>query len=248
MKNVVFVLISWVIIFIPTWIVWSHYKDEEEERKKEIRVAYVESMRNDAISNANEVVEQIKVNMENEKFTYALNVYISKETEILDSIYLDSDFKDNFKKFYDDIIYGLFFYRYASLTEDPNQNYILSDAYRYIDQYNDIDMEKLSSKTQGLIESVVAPNVEKFQSDFSELAQLERENVIRNHDATWYIGKYKEIVLSDFGRPDEIDDKHGPIPEDRITVKERWYYRENRQLIMFFDIGKHGEVLNAFKY
>jgi len=66
-----------------------------------------------------------------------------------------------------------------------------------------------------------------------------RGNIINTKDTEFYVGLPKENVSRDFGSPSEIEPVYvGGIPEDRVEGKEIWYYRENGNLVMRFDIGK----------
>jgi len=178
--------------------------------------------------------------MNENRYGTALQEYSKNEDGISKSQSLDLELIDEYKALYDEIIYGLFFKQYASLTEayylgDIKSN-ILSE---YVDFYEGVKIEQLSSETRQAMEEVVPEAVQRSRDTISEIVGFMRGNIINTKDTEFYVGLPKENVSRDFGSPSEIEPVYvGGITEDRVEGKEIWYYRENGNIVMRFDIGK----------
>ncbi|WP_341323406.1 hypothetical protein NSQ62_08000 [Solibacillus sp. FSL H8-0523] len=239
-----------IIACVAVTVIGVIYANEVERKQLAKQEAYNAAVMEEEKNETIEQINLIKKSMKGNRYKTALEDYSKKEIEVTESLLLDSDLKDEYRALYDEIIYGLFFIQYDSITEAQYfgnfRDDVLSD---YVNLYEGVKMEQLSLETKQAIEEVVPDAVQRSKETISEINRLLQQAAAMTKDTKAYIGRSKESVTNAFGFPSEIEAATGGfMPEDRVKSKEIWYYRENGNLVMQFTIGKNGEVIDGYTY
>lgn len=236
-----------IIACVVVTVIGVIYANQVERKHLTKQEAYKAAVMEEEKSETIEQINLIKKSMKGNRYKTALEHYSKKEIEVSESQFLDSELKDEYSALYDEIIYGLFFIQYNSITEAQDfRNFrddVLSD---YVNLYEGVKMEQLSLETKQAIEEVVPDAIQRSKDAISEINSLLKQAAATINDPNTYIGKSKESVINAFGFPTEVEAATGVIGKGKI--KEIWDYLENGKIVMEFIIGEDNKVLYVDKY